>query len=321
MKRTLAYLTLLVFSITIGTSTLGSGLQTDDRPKDPGLRADGPEDQSPEPGDSSVQETPVRGPQPFEAPASRRTVSRLTRLREEIKEKLDLTAEQEKQIGDLVDDHIRSIEEQREQRGRSRIKETDLEELKTLRNQMKEARKTGDTEAARRIRTEMTEKARSLRQPIGPSTSQLIEKIAGQLEEGQLRTFEEIVRRFRLDDAPHYRGGPLRTLLRAVRDPELALTDEQRREVRETVRRTITAVPPDERRGERMDETAKKLQAEISELLTAEQRAKLEAALKAAERPGDVEGKSGVTLKRKPPAEAEGGNPTEESDPKRAEDD
>ena len=317
MKRTSAWFILLAVLFAAGSETQGSIWQEDDPPKKGRVRPEPGDTGSTDPGDSSVRTGPSRVPRPTEGLASRRLVSRLTKLHEAIKEKLDLTSEQEESIRDLFDDHIRKVTEHHDQQHGNRVDEADLEELKALRNRMIEARKSGDTDTARRLRAQMTEKARAMRPPAGPSASQLIEKVAKQLEEGQLETFHAIVRRFRLDEAPTPGGGPLRAILQAVRDPQLGLSDEQRRDIRDLVRRAITGVPPGERRGARLDEVAERVRADISELLTPDQRTKLEAALQVAEQPGRRKGPPAVNSKREMPAKAEDRSGPERSDPNR----
>ena len=321
MKRTLSCLMLSLLLITIGANSPAVAWQESEAQADRNRQAGEIQNTNAAANQASPEKAPVLRPRPIERPPSSRIISRLGKLREELFEKLDLTPQQKKAIGDLFDDYIRSINEHEDQRSGRRVEDTDLAELRALRKQMDEARAAGNKERERELRQQLVDKAQSLRRPEGASTSELIQKTAQQLEDKQLGAFREIVKRFQLDEAHRSRGGPLRTILRAVRDPDLGLTDEQRRKVGEIVREQISAVPTSERRGDRMDKIAEAVRTEVFKLLTPEQKAKLEVRIKAAEQPDDTRPESGVTLKRQPSTESGTSGSAKQGDPETSEND
>ena len=109
------------------------------------------------------------------------------------------------------------------------------------------------------------------------------------------------------------RPSRFRALLRALRDPELGLSEEQRRAVHNVTRESLMAQRPKEGSRVDMDEVAETARAKIIELLTPEQRPKLEALLKSAEAEGEKHGPPGTFHRKErrarpsPPAAPPGG--------------
>jgi Spy/CpxP family protein refolding chaperone len=244
--------------------------------------------------------------------AARRTesnVARLNRLRLEINTSLELSAEQRKTIERLFDEHLRAIREDQHSEAGSQMTEEDLKELQAIQARMVTARQAGDTEAVEKTREELIAKARSLRRPGRPGNAQFYRQISEQLNDKQREAFEALVRRHRTERLPRPQNGPLRELLKALRDPEVGLTAEQRDKLRDLLKDAITANAPGEiPEEERRARIAKKLHEDVRKILTPEQAAKLDEVLRNEERRQAGSGSTG-TGKRPATSAGEGKSP------------
>ena len=210
-------------------------------------------------------------------------IAKLNKLLEELKERVELTDDQEERIDDLFEFQIEGLEAAAAKRRSAEDEERDVEDLRALREELIEARKAGDRERARELRKQMNQKLRQRRTGGAEATPRFIEHVASFLEEEQRSPFLVLVKRLELPTAEPRRQHPVQMLMRAVMSSEVGLTTEQRRDVRMLMREHMTDA---KRRRADKDETDKaftELRGAVFELLSNEQCQKVEARLAALE--------------------------------------
>jgi len=212
---------------------------------------------------------------------ARELVDALRQLRESMAKELNLDSEQKEAIDVLFENHLNSIRESAgeglgEQQARQR------ERLEELRKQMEAARANGDREEIKRLR----EESRRLRKELAPldmqATATFIEGVEKVLSDEQRPVFKKLVRRLGLAHEPNRRGpgGRFRTMMAALRDPDLGIADEKVQQIREMVRERMSSVARDEAGRENREKVLLELEELILAELTSEQRSKLEARMK-----------------------------------------
>ena len=213
-------------------------------------------------GDEQAEEADEGAPAPSRRGALSRPqiVAKLGKLQASMKERLDLTPEQTRTIDSLFEEHVQSLKESTDRRARHEEQEGGLEEVRQLREQLVEARKAGDKERAQEIRQQMSEKLRQRRSTMPMPTGHFLEKVANELEENQVSTFNALVKRFDLDQMRRPRRNPWGNLMRAVMSPELNLSREQRQAIREVMREQMSSMRSGDLTAEQEKEVFARLQ-------------------------------------------------------------
>jgi hypothetical protein len=208
----------------------------------------------------------------------RKVSSALIKLQAMTKERLRLKPDQERAIDQLFEKQLQSLKEAMARERRPRSQGNDLEELKEMQRELLEAREAGDKERAREIREKMGEmlrqRGRGMVMPIG----RFLGQVEAELDEEQVSAFRELAKRLGFEEPRRWRGRPLMYLMRALRAPEIGLSDEQREKTQELQRkyRSIMRDADEEQR----DEAFAALQQAVMAELTPEQQAKVEAEIK-----------------------------------------
>jgi len=282
MKSTLSCLILSGLLVVLGGTGFTFGQQDDaDRGSKHPDNAQQLEERDVDPEDDEAQVADEElSRRKRRAPLSRsQLIAKLGKLQAAMKERLDLTPGQEEIIDPLFEEQVQSIKEAMDRRKRDQAQEDDLEAIRELQEQLKEARKAGDKERAREIRRQMSDRFRQRRSNMPEPIGRFIEKVAGELEEEQVSTFRTLAKRFGLDETRRPRRRPMGNLMRAVMSPEVGLSREQQQSVRELMRGHMSAAKPREMDDKQEKEAFDKLRDEVLTELTPEQRAKVEARL------------------------------------------
>jgi len=209
----------------------------------------------------------------------RRQIAQLTKLQTAMKKKLDLSRQQEEAIDQLFKDYFRGLKDKKSRPKPFGANRGDAEALAALRKKMTEAYKKGDNETLQKLREELREKMRPRSAGVAASMSQLFSQVADELDEEQRPKFRNLTRRLRIGSASRPPGGELRVLWRAVMRPDISLSGEQRKTARDLLRDGFVAIGEVESDDDKVKEITARVQADIFEKLTAEQRAKVETAL------------------------------------------
>ena len=205
----------------------------------------------------------------------RKVSSTLIKLQAMTKERLRLKPDQERAIDQLFEKQLQSLKEAMARDRKPRSQGNDLEKLKEMQRELLEAREAGDKERAREIREKMGEmlrqRGRGMVMPIG----RFLGQVEAELDEEQVSAFRELAKRLGFEEPRRWRGRPLMYLMRALRAPEIGLSDEQREKTQELQRkyRSVMRDADEEQRNEAFAALHEAIMAE----LTAEQQAKLEA--------------------------------------------
>lgn len=199
-------------------------------------------------------------------------VTKLSRLREKMHEDLDLTEEQAKAIDKRIDDHLQSLRKKTEE-GDSEVPGGEANaEIKALRDRMKEARDSGDQDAADAIRTQIREKMQDRQKNRVDVTREFVTEIRNELTDEQKPKFQEIVEELRLIGGPRGSSGEMGQLMRVVNNPKVGLSDDQRKKVHELIRSSFSAVEPGEFNAAKVEETSAKIREQVLSELTSSQR-------------------------------------------------
>ncbi|MGB2985979.1 MAG: hypothetical protein WBE26_08855 [Phycisphaerae bacterium] len=208
-----------------------------------------------------------------------RRIAQLKKLQEAMNKKLDLSKEQEQTIDQLFSEHLRKLEEGQGRRSAFAGSPKDAEELKVLRDKLIEARKAGDQETLHKIRKQFREKLREDFAAKKRTAPDIIEKLAAELDENQRSEFHKLVQRLWTGESHHPRPDGLRKLWRAVMKPDMGLSEEQQRAIRETLRGGFASIAEAGKDKKKVREITNQVRADIFKELTPEQRAKIEATL------------------------------------------
>ena len=304
MKRTLFLSGILILSVGSWTpnSTLAQPAERDREAK-PGPHAADAHVGKADSGGQPAKARPFEQSRAVPWVSGQGVISRLRELQQAMKDELQLSDDQLKNTDKLFKDHLERLQEKAASEGAEGAEAVDIEELKSIREQMMEARKAGDIGTARKLRGQMMERARKRRAyPSGESTSRFIKEVADQLEKGQLEAFQTLVKRFGFAKRERPQPNRLHALFRAVRDPELGLSTEQQRTIHEIVRDTLMAQRPRGGARPEMDKVADAVRVKIAEHLTPKQNAKLDTLLSAAEAGGGKAGPARPTVRGESPS-------------------
>ena len=236
-----------------------------------------------------VEDRARHRPAPVDARAEvrvRRQITQLTKLQTAMKEKLDLSREQEEAVDQLFQDYFRDLKDKKSRPKPFGANRGDREALTELRKKMTEAHKKGDNETLQKLRQELREKMRPRSSAVSGSMSQLFSQVANELDEEQRPRFRNLIRSLRIGSAPRAPGGELRTLWRAVMRPDNDLSEEQQKTARNLLRDGFKAIGEVESDDAKVKEITARVHADILAQLTAEQRVKVEAALEAEKKRG-----------------------------------
>ena len=307
MKRTLLHSLPLILGVGLWTpeSMLAQPAEQGNEAK-PERQVDDAHAEKADAADRPAGVRPFDRSKPVPWASSEDPIKRLRELQQAMKDELGLSNEQLESTDRLFEDHIGRLQEETASGRAEGSESVDIEELKSLRDQMMEARKAGDIETAKKLREQMLERAQKRRiHPPGESTSRFIRTVAEQLEKEQLEAFQRLVKRFGFAERERPRPSRLHALFRVVRDPELGLSSEQQRTIHGIVRDTLMAQRP--RGGTRpdMDKVADAVRMNIAEHLTPEQNARFDSLLGAAEAAGGKIGPIRPSAQEKPPSDSE----------------
>ena len=282
MKRPLFFVPCLAMLIAwLCLPTISATRAQDEGDRDPPRSAEAEEQEDAEAYDETDEEAPAsrrRSTAGQRGAQTRRLIARLTRLHDQMKGKLDLTAEQKAVIHDLFDEHFSELKEDRRRSGRDKSASERQEKLEELREELRDALASGDVSVAKEIRQQMREILYNRSTRVTSRTEKFVEALDEELYEEQLPKFRELLKRLgfrgRQGSAQSLRG-----LMRAMMSQEVGLSPEQRRAVLDIVRDAFLVSDPDQRADAQLTEVAEELRAEVMGELTASQWAKVEAIL------------------------------------------
>jgi hypothetical protein len=211
-------------------------------------------------------------------------ITKLTKLQAKMKEELDLSAEQAEKIDGHFKKQLDSLEKRKSGAKSKEVRPYGLEEIQGLRDELAEARKAGDKTRAREIRKQMSEKLRKGREDMPVPTGRFVQVIASELKEGQLATYNKLVKELELETmAPRPRRSPISSLMRAVMNPEVGLSPEQQQGIREVMRKHMSTMGRDMTETQQ-EQVFERMRDEILAQLTPEQRTKATERLEALEK-------------------------------------
>lgn len=320
----------LFLELVVPTSSIAQQDERDvDRKRDQQLRDAGTSESTARDDQADVDDTGSRQPGAADhRPESRirRQVVQLTKLQTAMKKELDLSHNQEEAINQIFKDHLRALKETKSRQRPFGVKPEDANELRQLREKMVKAHKNGDQENLEKLREEFREKMQSRSTTGAVTISQFLKRVEAELNEEQRPKFRNLTRRLRIGSAARTRSGELRALWRTVMRPDISLSDEQRQTIHGILRDGFVAIGEVESDSDEAKEITARVQADIFEKLTAEQRAKVEAALESEKnRPGRRRGEAARRGQRQgeiSPAEDTAGDQEEkEEDAERPDDD
>lgn len=162
-------------------------------------------------------------------PQPRSELRHANALKKAVREELGLSQDQAKIIGGLFDDYIEQVKDLARQAEKDR--EKNRERIGSLRREMMAARKDGNMERLREVRTELRElNSGELR--LRRARKEFDEKILAELNEEQATIYKRLTSRIRRRSAPDFAAlrslGRTRQILR-----RLDLSEEQNAKVRE----------------------------------------------------------------------------------------
>jgi len=262
-------------------------------------QADAPSSDEPEEGTGSA-----RKPETEEGQA-RRMISVLTKLREKMESKLDLSDEQKRSIRGLFEDHLKTLKATATAKKASAGEKGEKgDELGELRTKLKEAEKNGDKDTVNDLRKQMREMRRERRTGLNKGTSQFLKKVEEKLDDEQKEPFEEMVKEFGLDLESETSEVSVQQLFRAALNPEVGLDQQQKAVVIQRMRASIESMDADTKDSRDLDEISGQLRADLRKEMSPEQWNKVEELLKA-----DIESKKSSDRRnegRKPAGEKSG---------------
>ena len=140
MKRPLFFVPCLAMLIAwLCLPTISATRAQDEGDRDPPRSAEAEEQEDAEAYDETDEEAPAsrrRSTAGQRGAQTRRLIARLTRLHDQMKGKLDLTAEQKAVIHDLFDEHFSELKEDRRRSGRDKSASERQEKLEELRERL-----------------------------------------------------------------------------------------------------------------------------------------------------------------------------------------
>lgn len=212
-------------------------------------------------------------------PDTRRLAGQLRKLQTAMKQRLDLNRSQQGATDALFATYWQNLRDYRGQRKASGPRSGGLSELKRLREEMRAASRAGDAEGARRFRDQFRKAMRTRMSVAAPTTSQFLKQLSAELDENQRKIFHALVRQLKIGASPSKRDG-LAPLWRAVRRPDVALTESQRQAVVSIFRKGFASVAAVRRTGDAdaVEQAERRVQEEVFAELTVAQRAKVLAA-------------------------------------------
>lgn len=237
-------------------------------------------DQREEPASAAERRSPSTAESGPSDIVVRRQIAQLVKLQSAMKKKLGLTGTQKEAVDQLFKTYVRSLNDKEGRRRPFGVNPTDGNELKSLREQLNEARKAGDEEAVRKLRGQFRQMLQTRTTAMALTLDQFFAKVVEELDEKQRRGFRSLIKRMRIGDVRQSHRGDLRRLLRMVMNPDVGLSSEQQQALRTVFRRGSVAIAQAERDGaDNVDELTAKLRADVLNELTPAQRAAVEAAL------------------------------------------
>lgn len=202
--------------------------------------------------------------------ARERTGIGLTPIAQRLAGRLELTPEQQAQYDKIVAKHEALARQQRGQR----------DEMRTLSEQYREARQSGDDQKAEEIRKQMQE----LRAGRDQIFKAFFDEVATILTPAQKDNLDRFRERF-AQIGPDARGGDeVQAILRAAR--RLELKDEQKNRMRDILHEAQAEHRKVADDPQASAELAKRLKTQITEMLDAKQAAEFEQLLTQASQPG-----------------------------------
>ncbi len=240
-------------------------------------------DDDAQPGHIGIERRPRR---PKEDP--RQLVKDLGTLREAMKERIELSAEQKEVIEEIFEEQMGRLEEQARLQKSGETDEDSAEMIRELREQMVATRESGDADAMKEIREQIRELMMRGRSRGATGMHLFLRRVADELTQDQAKTYRRILKRLKLDRFVERPGMALRQLMRAVMHPEMNLTEEQRQAIRELSREAFKGAAkgagngagPEGRSPEMLAQITEELKPKIFAELTDEQRATVERLLK-----------------------------------------
>ncbi len=240
-------------------------------------------------------------------------VGQLDKLREEMHDKLRLNAEQQKKINTLFEEHVQSLRK-RNKSEEGNAADNQEAEAKALRERIREARASGDTETAEKLIEEMRTKRTGMQQAQNEETKQFIDSLKNELNDDQKEKFQEMASRLRLDGGMRRGVGDVGRIMRAVEDPKVKATDDQKRKMRQIVsesfpRRGREAGERPKWEPKKQEEEMQRVREAMLKELTDEQRKTVEEILAQPETRGEGERGRGAMRRGERPEK-----PTKEND-------
>jgi hypothetical protein len=215
-----------------------------------------------------------------EASDMRRLMSRFSKLRTYMNDKLKLDTEQKREITELFENHMRDLTKVQSGKQGTGSKEDQDRRLAELQKEIDTAREAEDHDFVRELRDEMRAILVERRSQTGRNTQEFLKKLEAVLFEDQIPEFKKILQRlgFALGEQAQVEGSreSLEQLLRAVMDPSVGLTQEKKQAVVEVMREAILSLDPDMDRNAFVAELSARLQTEIVGVLDDDQWKKVE---------------------------------------------
>ena len=278
MKRTLLFLTTTTLSLLLVQP--GTLIAQVDETGDGAERREPPDEPKPSRVDEADATSDENGPRARRPQARRhaspvrRQIAGLKKLQVAMRKKLGLSRKQVEAVDGLFDDYMRRLKDERQKRADSE----EAPEIVALRDAVRQASEDGDGKGVRRARMALAERLRADSGEVSDPTSQFIEELAGQLEEDQREEFRRLVSRLRIGQSHEPPRMRLKRLYRAVLRPDMELTREQQRAIKEIIRNGMSSLTKAGGNAEQMREIMERIRAELFKELTPEQVAKVKAA-------------------------------------------
>lgn len=236
------------------------------------------------PADADDAEVRVAGPDDVEGPRLKFKVAKINSLRKMVEEKVDLNPAQKGIVRKLFNDYISDLKanvptkQNRTVTKRNKIYPPTVEQLE---EDLADARKKGDVAKAAEIERQITLAKKTLTTPVDDQTYLLLEAIKKELKPDQLAQFEKVVERWHAISPRGPRTGSFQQLRRALADPEVGMSEEQKKATDAILQDTLKEVRMGGSRSpEKMEESVTKARIAIFEKLTPEQQMKVNANLK-----------------------------------------
>ncbi len=217
----------------------------------------------------------------------------LNRLRQAMDDRLELSAEQVEAIDALFLEFTTQMDSKSGAKTDGQADERRARRQE-LHDQMVAAKESGDSEALAAAKEAMGAFRRERGEQHRATMQGFFDQVSAELNEEQAEKFQTMARRFAAQSHKKGRGGKLRQLVRAVRSPEVGLSDEQGQQIRDIVS-AMRAPAADGEKPAKDPEAKRAARAEarqaILDVLTEEQREQVEQLLAADKRgrhkPGD----------------------------------